>query len=203
MEPLLIAGIIIGAVVLFVVLSQQGNQQQAYAIPALSGGLLGMIAFFGLPWIRLPIAGDVLSPIMRNITGWMIATDIPLASDYLRVVLYFTLACFVLALLGGVLGLIGHDVAKLVGNIQVVVSLIAAVLLGFSLNDIRTLGLELDPTLSDMLLDLVGIGAGIGVWIAFLGLVLAGAGGLFLNSEDSGKRRVSSSHRSRTKRRKR
>lgn len=197
MEPLLIVGVIVGGVVLFVFLSQQGNQQQALAIPALGGSILGMVAFFSMPWIRLPGAGRMLDPLMRNITGWMIATDMPITSDYLRVVLYLTLACFVLALLGGMLGIIGHEVARLVGTIQAVSSLLIGVLLAFSLNDIRTLGLEIDPAMSEMVLDFVGVGTGIGVWMTFLGLLLTGVGGLLLNSPPGRGTRKKTRHRTR------
>ncbi len=221
MEMLIVLAIIIGAVGLFAVLSQGGNQQQALAVPSFAGGVLIIVAFFGLPWIRLtgigryipglsttmlppeitnqigdPVVLDTIRDMLNGltrVTGWILATGLPTVDRGLQFVLFFVLAAGLVALLGGVLAIAGGSAARILAMIQAGWCGLAAVLLFFAMGRIRTFGLDLG--LVSHLLGMLVLSVGIGVWATLLGL-LSGVGGgvLLLTSSGVTTRNGSRSH---------
>lgn len=211
MEMLIVLAITIGAVGLFAVLSQRDNRQQALAVPSFAGGVLIIVAFFGLSWIRLtgpgryipgmntivlpreiadqignPVVLDTIQDMLKGltrVTGWTLATELPTVDQSLRFVLFFVLAAGLVALLGGVFAIAGGSAARILGMIQAGWCGLAAVLLFFAMGRIRTFGLDLGVV--SPLLGMLGLSVGIGVWATLLGL-LSGVGGsvLLLTSGD-------------------
>jgi hypothetical protein len=201
--------IIIAAIGAFAVMSQGSNQQTALAVPSLAGGALIILAFFALPWVRLSGVGDLIRRFggtslppelvdqigdpelvatiqellndVTRVTGWTFVTELPTVGEGLRMILFFTLAAGLVALVGGIVGMTGGQAGRMVGVMQIAWSALAALMLLFSMGRIRTFGLDLG--LIGSALSMLGLTVGTGVWITFLGLAASiGGGVLMLNT---------------------
>jgi hypothetical protein len=96
-------------------------------------------------------------------------------------ILFFTLAAGLVALVGGIVGMAGGQAGRMVGVMQIAWSALAALMLLFSMGRIRTFGLDLG--LIGSALSMLGLTVGTGVWITFLGLAASiGGGVLMLNT---------------------
>lgn len=194
MVPILVVAIITATVAIVAMMLFQGKAQQAQASLLLGSGVLQLVAFFFLSWVRPGVAGEIIQRFanamsdMEIITGWTLTTNtisLPVGGsveiaigDDLRIMLAFVLAVAVLALVEGAMGLSGSNVAKPAGLALAVVSVVAMVLLILSLN--RIVRLDMPPSLARRVQDVTKAAAGMGVWITFIGIIVNIAGGLLL-----------------------
>ena len=179
-------------------LSQSGSRSQSLAVLTLMGGGLVLVSMFTLSWVdfgtvinlarrllggtTLPaeitdrignpqLVASIQSVIGTRITGWTLANDVPTVGEGFQFSLFFIMACGMLAILTGILGLAQTPTAKLLATIQTVASGLGIVTLIFSFGRIRALGL--DPLVIGTALQVIGVSLGMGVWLTLLGLLIS------------------------------
>jgi hypothetical protein len=195
--PILIVGIIAITIILMILRFQQRKPYQGWSLLLLGSGILNLVAFFFLSWVRPGVASEIILRLTgslvgaeTSVTGLSLLTDtiapvdgvsiaIGLGND-LRIAVVFVLLVAITMLVSGGVGMTGSGLSRNLGLIQVGVSFVAAGVLVLSLN--RFARLDLDPTLSRPVTAFVKADVGMGVWTTFVGILGSIVGGWFLRN---------------------